>query len=871
MSTEIPEYIQRAPEEVPFSGRSNRDNLQPLELDNGGHNNNRRRGKESSHPSNSNSHHSSLRYDARSAAAGAGASQPLTHRQLKYGSFATTTSPANSMRHIPGSRSTSRSVNSARPHLQGVMPASPKTNVHVIHRSASNHATDNFSADHRRGPEKFVLPNPLAEEASLPSPLQVVYQFLFLDLREAGDDFDTVLKKIVVSFGMPLVVFPIAFAIYMASEVARSGVSAGAVTTLVIMFVFPLLWIPSFIFVRVTKETPPWLMDTWLIVTTVACGVLALCLIEYPIAILAFFLAALAILCHTPRLWFELALSAVVYGIAALNSAFLTGTTPEVTLLALPVPYRGSLLERVAYQTTGFVIGLIIIAALMMQMREHVRQIESARDAADMSREVAQQLQRYDTEAVQHTLEAYHKLGRADPELLETFAAIVDNLEWFRPHLPNWMLMAAAGEGEGEDVELLADQTSDARSVSVESMRSMKLDQQARSRPTHLERPASAQSDLISVRTGSGFSLRDQLMDGRDKLPGAKKERSFAKKPAMDPSMAMGPKPIRSKITYTILEITANDDLGGRKFESIGSKFVDRVHQVASETHAALHTFVGDALHASWNTATRVALSEVKAARFVASLQKDRGDPAIDVHGCVMTGEARSHLAGTKQTALTISFKWRDALHAAVLHSRKYKACFLDGETHKAAKPEIVSRGVDAIRVRNFRFDIEELVDDFASQDSQQGSPQASVSLSPLVMKKKPNRTRIVEMYQLFREREERDLSHDDWMYTPQPDQVRHENALGKCLQGDYAGAIDDINHTLRAMRTTRTRSLENTYNQFSSATLEEATWVDEDEEDVDLEDPIVRALLGLRTKAESAMKRNIAAEAFPEDMSIYF
>jgi len=721
-------------------------------------------------------------------------------------------------------------------------------------------------------------------------PLHCLYQLLFGDLREEGDDFDTILRKIVVTVGVPLVLFPVAFAVYMATQIAINGVTAGNISSLIVMFVFPCLWIPSYMYVRTTKDTPDALMDAWLIVTITCVGLMTICLPEYPVSLLAFYLAAIVIMCHTRVMWLELALAAVVYLVSAFNHAVMSGGDADLDLWALPDPYRGTVLERVAYHVTCFGIGLIVISALLMQMREHVRQIAAAKEAAEMSRKVAGELQRYDTDAVQATLESYSRNGLADTHLIETFMAIVDNLELFRPHLPNWMLNALNGGGEEELDYAGADTASQSvYSQSVQSMRSMRLERSKNGSVVGHLRP----QDLASDGTGSEFSVRfagnndanDYLVKGAkdgNRQQDPRRNGSFMKKQADNPSAitAVGPKPHSGKVTYALMEVVTADDLGLKRFESIGSRFVDRVHQAAAETHAAVHTFVGDTVHVSWNTAGRIALPEVKACRFVANLMKDSGDSAVSVQGCVMTGEARSYLAGTKQQALTVSFKWRDALHAAVFHSRKQHAVYLCPETHRAAKNDMVTRGVDAIRVRAPRAGSQTFFGDLGDLGADDASPANNNGLLSPGGKSGGNgrsysgKSQVLKLFQLFKERDEVELTADEWMYVKDADQdqsAKPDATLARCLRGEYAAALGEVTGALQALKT-RQREQEAAARD-PTADIEEAAWVDDEDEDddVNLEDPVARALVHLKQRIESCIKNSIGPDDFPVDMTDYF
>jgi hypothetical protein len=65
-----------------------------------------------------------------------------------------------------------------------------------------------------------------------------------------------------------------------------------------------------------------------------------------------------------------------------------------------------------------------------------------------VSQRVAQHLWRYDTDAVEAELvEHREECAQPDAQLLENYGAPVENLNHYRPHLPDWMVGHADEEG----------------------------------------------------------------------------------------------------------------------------------------------------------------------------------------------------------------------------------------------------------------------------------------------------------------------------------------------------------------------------------------------------------------------------------------
>jgi class 3 adenylate cyclase len=128
--------------------------------------------------------------------------------------------------------------------------------------------------------------------------------------------------------------------------------------------------------------------------------------------------------------------------------------------------------------------------------------------------------------------------------------------------------------------------------------------------------------------------------------------------------------------------------------------FVDRVHEVAAATHAAVHSFVGDRLVATWNAAATTVQAEVKAGRFLSRLLQDAGDPAVKVYGIATSFHTRVHLAGKgKQSALLVG---ADPNEAAVAEATRiattYRTIIVNGTFRRAADHAVVFRGVGITR-----------------------------------------------------------------------------------------------------------------------------------------------------------------------------
>jgi len=257
--------------------------------------------------------------------------------------------------------------------------------------------------------------------------------FMFDDLRHPHDLMADTQRKIVIAWGLPLSLLPIAFLLYMCIEMSLgTGVTAGTVTAAIAMLALALTWIPVNMYVRMKRRLPEALVDVWLASTLVCVLVLAISLVEYPIAITAFFLAALVFLCDTPRKPLLLIGCLVVYLLAAVNHA-ITGLGRDTTFGAIPNAYWSTAQERFVFQASTLIIGAVVAASLQMQANERSRNALAEVAAARFARRVADQLICFNTDAAIDELRALR------------VQAYTDDGAYVRTVAPSSRLAAAAG------------------------------------------------------------------------------------------------------------------------------------------------------------------------------------------------------------------------------------------------------------------------------------------------------------------------------------------------------------------------------------------------------------------------------------------
>jgi hypothetical protein len=338
---------------------------------------------------------------------------------------------------------------------------------------------------------------------------------------------------------------------------------------------------------------------------------------------------------------------------------------------------------------------VVIMAAVILQAHVIQKMLNTADASTALSKKVAGHLQRYDTDAVDAELAAYHKSGDADGDLHDAFDAIVTNLNAYRPHIPNWMLRAASDEDEDE-VDFgqpLMSARSDSpgggltASLSLRSVLESTPDPADRLQPSQSGAPLSRS---CSPRHGlSGQSLSGSFLGSgsgmRSPMALASGSNSF-----LSPDTFVG------KISYALVDVCVERKRDGWQM----NRFVDRVHALAAATHGSLHGFVGDTVQISWNATHRAVMTETKAARFLCGLQADAGGDGLVVAGAAHTGDARCIMAGgAKAQAFTASMPWREALFASHRFATQHRAFVVDEVTEAACAMTFETRGVEVIQL----------------------------------------------------------------------------------------------------------------------------------------------------------------------------
>ena len=518
---------------------------------------------------------------------------------------------------------------------------------------------------------------------------------------------------------------------------------------------------------------------------------------SFPAGAVLIFAAFCAVVAGTPRMPIQLALTGVMLAVNAWNAAnfpawyaheqnpALAGTPNPNFLLVVPSGPARATTTDVGYQ----LCALAFYACIAYLTHGHIAQFVSltaqTEVSAKLAKEVASAMRRYDTGRMRGTLDAYKAHPQRDAELHETFAFLLDDLESYRPHLPSWVL--PDGDAHDAEEEMKAeDARSDHTVNSLHSLRSAR--QSARG-------PRDETSDT-SGTTGGETGETPAIVSAQP--PG----------PSMPPAQrhAWG---LRPKIALAGVRFVLPDAA-----DATVQAFAERVHRLARETHAVVHSFVSSGLLVSWGAATPVARPELNALRFLLRLKSavDNGGlngstglassggfglvapqhhssgsfggvtppPATRAFlaGAASCGPATVRLAGGSQQALVVEAPaWACRLDRLVAYATRHGTVCCDSAA-AADVVEVVTQRVGAFRA-----------------PPALGDPTSHAATSE-------DTAPPVEVSELVEEAGEHAGEDEEWMYALQRMETSAEaataeaqvsDALKKALRGDFGTALKQL------------------------------------------------------------------------------
>jgi hypothetical protein len=562
------------------------------------------------------------------------------------------------------------------------------------------------------------------------------HRVVLLDLLDPQSPFLVFVRKLcVLCYASEGLLVAFGFASFLAGVASRNadgrarGVTTGDVLNMVYLTLSVLARFVPYFYVAKTHAVPDWVVVLNLFGITTSNVLGAFYLPYFPFAVTCCGVAIFGAITDIPGRGLLFALLSVLFAVSAYNiTALITGRAP----LAVEGYDKAEMTVMLTFFAMGFVELCVPVVACALHMRHLQALLAGAKAANALSRDVADQLSVYATDGVSAALEEYAALPGADPELVDSYEALVANLNRYRPHLPNWMVRQP-----GDRVLL-------SPSSSRSSERSPLASDMARSsNPLDAPDPAPAPASPRAVDSGDDVAVppNEAVADDEFEVLG----------------LACSA-PVTRSAAFAIVEFRVGAHLSPAEHSAVASDFVDWIHFLAATTRGALHCFVGDTVQLSWNAAAPCPMPAVKAAGFLAELKtataQDRAPGELSLAAALACGPATSQFSGSGQhSAFLLSLPWRAKLDACLALARRHRAFVCTGAVANAARHAVVTRPAELLAVL-------------------QNGEEAAVAVHEVLGKPKL------------------DVVVDEWMYGGGASGDEGTDVLALCSDGFYTDAL---------------------------------------------------------------------------------
>jgi hypothetical protein len=394
-----------------------------------------------------------------------------------------------------------------------------------------------------------------------------------------------------------------------------------------------------------------------------------------------------------------------VYVVYSYNTAALMTGNELWSAAGYNKPTMSNMLRNYAF---GLVVFAVPVVASVLHMLQHRRLLAAAEAANALSGRVAEMLRRYDTDGVAELLEEYSAAPDHDAHLLESYEALVANLNRYRPHLPNWLIKQR--DGRDGSSSRASSRPSSAGLFSPAASNTL-LAPDARGwipsagDAAGSRRPVSADRRPVSADRGPVSADRQRPADTGAADDDAPSPREDWADDVLDLDAIVSDHRVTHTVAYALVDFRVGAAMSPEEQASTVSDFIDMVHYHASTMQGALHCFVGDTVQLSWNAAMKCSQPEVRAARFLCKLKACvvGNTPAqeFSVAAALASGQATSQFGGSGQvSAFVLSLPWRAKLLACFALAKRHRAFVCSDVVVAAAGAAIVTRPVELLSVK---------------------------------------------------------------------------------------------------------------------------------------------------------------------------
>jgi hypothetical protein len=522
----------------------------------------------------------------------------------------------------------------------------------------------------------------------LPAPIRALVIFFIYSLMLPDDSFRDRLRKLVMGTTCSVGIFSLAV-IVLDFTTGAVAYRPGTVVSEAALIAQTIIFIAVFVFLKCWPRRAHVTTQLYLYALLVTLFVQSISFIHSSRHVI-FCVFTIGVIITRPRpMWPLITLAIGGYVLAAYNTVALRMCVDhDHKLAAMSNPdIRLDQTTAIVELVTTKILFCLIYFALELSLQEAERLHRCQVVTIGLASELAAALAIYDTSAAERLIQDTRSTKLAEAELLSSFHVIVDNLNRYRPHIPNWVL---------RDEDACDDE----------------LEMRPDGSPLRDMDRSSTQGTTSRSRSGSYVgSLRLDAHTKRRKSAGAA---FLASGPPFSSLLLAKPCVHNVVIAQIGFGLRSNDgDDSGRLLEihhqresdhtidlvAAYTGIVDRIHAVASETSAAVHSFFGDVALITWNAVSTVQQPEAKAVRFMARVKRDAGHAAMRVHGCAAAGEARVFLAGSGglrrgKQALCLRCDFTETAMQLMQFATEHGAMIVDRQVQQGGRHTVDCRGV---------------------------------------------------------------------------------------------------------------------------------------------------------------------------------
>eukprot|EP00759_Apiculatamorpha_spiralis_P006393 PhF_6_TR13693/c0_g1_i1/m.22077 len=295
-------------------------------------------------------------------------------------------------------------------------------------------------------------------------------------------------------------------------------------------------------------------------------------------------------------------------------------------MLQVEKPDEPNLLLDISIHVRIVVFLPLVLKTVHAHSQAYYQSLRSLEKTVRMAKEVSEHMAEYNTSKATSTLEKYRTSEECDADLLNIMSVIVENLTKYKPYLPNYVLLGTDKEAdEGED-----------------------------NNPVVVVPPKDVVQAATPVVPFEDTKDDNDIPETTTTTTNVSSLRLLATLPNQE-----------RDISYALIHFRSVND-GVFDNPQTMRKFVDHVYMHANFTNAAVHTFICDTIHMTWNTISLVRNPKKCSVKTIISLNSNKGAPSyshrVDLNCCVMYGPATFRLTGTTYQTLLLHMEWEDTL-----------------------------------------------------------------------------------------------------------------------------------------------------------------------------------------------------------------